>query len=69
MMRGYAIALGAGTQAVFFLAWALPFGPPSVTAKALLMGAAWTVNLAAAERLIRGRRGRPIWTRQAYSGS
>jgi hypothetical protein len=62
MMRGYAIALGAGTQAVFFLAWVLPFGPPSVTAKALLMGAAWTVNLAVAERLIRGRQGRPIWT-------
>lgn len=55
MMRAYAIALGAGTQAVFFLFWALPFGEPGVTAKALLMAAAWTVNLAVAERIIRRR--------------
>jgi uncharacterized membrane protein len=53
MMRAYAIALGAGTQAVFFLFWVLPFGEPTVTEKALLMGAAWTVNLAVAEWFVR----------------
>jgi uncharacterized membrane protein len=55
MMRAYAIALGAGTQSVFFLLWIVPFGEPGVTTKALIMGAAWTVNLAVAERIIRGR--------------
>lgn len=53
MMRGYAIAMGAGTQAVFFLIWVIPFGEPGVTLRALLMGAAWVTNLAVAERIIR----------------
>jgi uncharacterized membrane protein len=67
MMRAYAIALGAGTQAVFFLFYAIPFGEPGVTAKALLMGAAWTVNLAAAEWFIRRRVRRPTADRTMTS--
>lgn len=60
MMRGYAVAaLGTGTQTVFFGLWMAAFGEPDVTTKALLMGAAWALNLAVAERLIR-RRGRGV---------
>ena len=58
MMRGYAIGLGAGTQAMLFLVGELIFGKPDMVARALLMGAAWTLNLAVAEWLIRGR---PLW--------
>ena len=58
MMRGYAIGLGAGTQAMLFLFGELIFGKPDVLARALLMGAAWTLNLAVAEWTIRGR---PLW--------
>ena len=60
MMRGYAIGLGAGTQAMLFLFGELIFGKPDVLARALLMGAAWTLNLAVAEWLIRGCRLWPI---------
>ena len=58
MMRGYAIGLGAGTQAMLFLFGELIFGKPDVLARALIMGAAWTLNLAVAEWIIRGR---PLW--------
>lgn len=55
MLRGYAIALGAGTQAVVHLLW-IPFlGQPGVLARALLMGAGWTINLVAAEWWLRAR--------------
>lgn len=60
MMRGYAIGLGAGTQAMLLLTGELIFGKPDVVARALLMGAAWTLNLAVAEWIIRGRPLRPI---------
>ncbi|GAB3805249.1 DUF2306 domain-containing protein [Micromonospora zhanjiangensis] len=56
MMRGYAIAQGAGTQAVLLSAWLLAVGPTSQLSRAVLMGTAWTVNLAVAEWLIRRRR-------------
>jgi len=59
MMRGYAIGLGAGTQAMLFLFGELLLGPPDVQARALLMGAAWAINLVVAEWIIRGRP-RPI---------
>ncbi|NUT34466.1 MAG: DUF2306 domain-containing protein [Hamadaea sp.] len=57
MIRGYAVAaMGTGTQTLFFGLWVGAVGEPGVTTKALLMGAAWAVNLAVAERLIRRRR-------------
>lgn len=56
MMRAYAIALGAGTQALTQLPWVLIVGPPGKLSKALLMGAAWVINLAVAERIIRRHR-------------
>lgn len=55
MMRGYAIGLGAGTQVLTLLAGELIAGPPGELNRALLMGAAWVINLAVAERAIRKR--------------
>ncbi|QGR00340.1 DUF2306 domain-containing protein [Paenibacillus psychroresistens] len=55
MMRGFAIGLGAGTQVVTLLGGELILGPPSELSRALLMGAAWVINLAVAEWAIRKR--------------
>ena len=49
MMRGYAIGLAAGTQALILMAGEMIAGPPSELSRALLMGAAWVINLAVAE--------------------
>jgi len=43
---------------MLFLFGELTFGKPDVLATALLMGAAWTLNLAVAEGIIRGW---PLW--------
>jgi uncharacterized membrane protein len=59
MMRGYALGLGAGTQALILLAGELILGPPSELSRALLMGAAWVINLAVAEWAIRKRPAAP----------
>jgi hypothetical protein len=53
MMRGYALGLGAGTQVVTLLLGELVLGPPGEVARGLLMGAAWAINLALAEWIIR----------------
>jgi uncharacterized membrane protein len=53
MMRGYAIGMGAGTQALTQLPWFALFGQPAEFPRALLMGAGWVVNLAVAEWVIR----------------
>jgi hypothetical protein len=55
MMRGYALGLAAGTQALILAAGELLAGPPSELSRALLMGAAWVINLAVAEWAIRKR--------------
>jgi hypothetical protein len=55
MTRGYAIGLGAGTQAVIFLPWFALVGTPDELLKALLMAAGWIVNLVVAEYVIRRR--------------
>ena len=54
--RGYAIGLGAGTQALTLAAGAAIAGPPSTLSRALLMGAGWVINLAVAEWAIRRHR-------------
>ncbi len=56
MMRGYAIGMGAGTQVLMILPWTLVLGEPTPTERALLMGAAWVLNLAVVEFIV--RRGR-----------
>ena len=55
MMRGYAIGLGAGTQALILMAGEMIAGKPSEFSRALLMGAGWVINLAVAEWVIRKR--------------
>jgi uncharacterized membrane protein len=57
MMRGYAIGLGAGTQAFTHLPWFLFPAIQSSLSRAIFMGAGWAINLAVAEWLIlRARR-------------
>ncbi len=60
MTRGYAIALGAGTQVFTMLPWVLIFGPIGAAdelPRTVLMTAAWVINLALAEYVIRQRPG------------
>lgn len=56
MTRGYAIGMGAGTQAVIFIPWMLVFDQPGRLSRALLMTSGWAINLAVAEWAIRRRR-------------
>jgi len=56
MARGYAIGLGAATQMLVLMVGEIVAGPPSELRRALLMGAAWLINLAIAEWAIRKRR-------------
>ncbi|MCF6377074.1 DUF2306 domain-containing protein [Nocardioides KLBMP 9356] len=53
MARSYAVAQGAGTQALFLLPYVVLVGQPSGNPKALVMGLAWVVNLTVAEWLVR----------------
>ena len=53
MARAYAIGMGAGTQVLIGMVGALVIGEPSEFENALLMGAAWVINLAIAEWSIR----------------
>jgi len=55
MMRGYAIGLGAGTQALTLLVGGVILGTPDEFSHALLMGSGWVINLAVAEWLLRKR--------------
>jgi hypothetical protein len=65
MTRAYAIALGAGTQVFTILPWVVAFGPIGAAdelPRTVLMTAAWVINLAVAEYVIR-RRSAPRTTR------
>lgn len=53
MTRGYAIGLGAGTQVLTHLPYFVFVGMPDESARTVLMGAAWVINLAVAEWVIR----------------
>lgn len=53
LIRAYAIGQGAGTQALVMLPWALLLGEPAGQTRDLLMIAAWLINLAVAEWIIR----------------
>ncbi|MGI5268565.1 DUF2306 domain-containing protein [Nonomuraea sp. CA-218870] len=52
MIRGYAIGLGAGTQAFVLAPYYAIAGPPDALARALLLGAGWVINLIVAEAII-----------------
>jgi hypothetical protein len=67
MMRAYAIGLGAGTQALILMAGEMIAGKPSELSRALLMGAAWVINLAVAEWGIRRRPALPARTESAVA--
>jgi hypothetical protein len=56
MRRAYAIGLGAGTQALTQLLFLLLVGARNALTLALMMGAAWLVNIGVAEWLIRRTR-------------
>lgn len=61
MTRAYAIGLGAGTQVLTHLPWFLfADGPPGERARAVMMGAAWVINVAVAEWAIRRGARRPV---------
>jgi len=60
MTRGYAIGLGAGTQALTLMVGEMIAGKPSEFNHALLMGAGWIINLAVAEWIIHKRRARAL---------
>ena len=53
MTRAYAIGMGAATQVLTGMAGALILGKVNEFENALLMGAAWVINLAVAEWSIR----------------
>src|SRR4030081_903303 len=58
MTRGYAIALGAGTQVFTMLPWVVVFGPIGAAdelPRTVLLTAGWVVHLPVAEYVIRRR--------------
>ncbi|WP_309108760.1 DUF2306 domain-containing protein [Arthrobacter sp.] len=67
MTRAYAIGVAAGTQALILIIPELVTGPPDVTTRAVLMGAAWVINLAVAEYVIQRRSkvtAHVVWTQE-----
>lgn len=56
MTRAYALAMGAGTQAVLLGPYTLVVGTPGPVSFTILMTAAWVINAAVAELVIRRRR-------------
>ncbi|MET1156785.1 DUF2306 domain-containing protein [Arthrobacter sp.] len=67
MARGYAIGIAAGTQALVSIPWILLIGPTNELSRAILLGAAWVLNVAVAEYFIR-RRARRSEHSQRVSG-
>jgi uncharacterized membrane protein len=57
MTRAYAIGLGAGTQVLTHLPWFIFVGKPGESARTVLMGSAWVINLLVAEWVIAKDRG------------
>ena len=67
MTRAYALALGAAIQPFTLGIGPAVFGP-SVLTHDLSLGAAWALNLAVAEYILRRRAGRPTVSRRAVGG-
>lgn len=55
IMRGYAIAQGAGTQALISILWLVLFGAPDEFGRDMLLIAGWLINLAVAEWIIQSK--------------
>jgi uncharacterized membrane protein len=60
MIRGYALGLGAGTQAFTQLPWMVFVGPLDEVSKTWLMAAAWLINIGVAEWIIRSGSGASV---------
>ena len=58
MTRAYAIAVAAGTQAIVLIPQSIIFTKYDEVSRAVAMGAAWVINLAIAELVIRRRAAR-----------
>jgi uncharacterized membrane protein len=56
MTRAYAIGMGAATQVLTHLPWFILVGKPGESARAVLMGAGWVINVIVAEWAIRQAR-------------
>ncbi|HEV7624708.1 MAG TPA: DUF2306 domain-containing protein [Amnibacterium sp.] len=56
MTRAYALGVAAGTQAIALIPGSILFGSDDQASRAVAMGAAWVLNLAVAEFVIRRRR-------------
>jgi hypothetical protein len=71
MLRGYAIGIGAGTQAVVHIPYFILIGVPDQMMHTILMGAAWGINMAVAEWVIYRQRAqdraRQVNRRSRYS--
>lgn len=52
MIRGYAIAMGAGTQVLTHILWSVTLGQQNETDRAIVLGAGWLINIAFAEWII-----------------
>jgi uncharacterized membrane protein len=63
MTRAYAIGLGAGTQVLTHLPWFILVGKPGESARMVLMGAGWVINMFVAEWVI--RRDRSVVVRES----
>jgi uncharacterized membrane protein len=59
MIRAYAIAQGAGTQALVLGPWMLLTGQGVGLARDLLMTLSWTINIGVAELIVKARRTQP----------
>lgn len=57
MTRGYAIAMGAGTQVFTHVIWQLIFGNQNETDRAIVMSTGWIINIVFAEWVIRRPQG------------
>jgi uncharacterized membrane protein len=55
MIRAYAIGMGAGTQVITHLPWFILVGQAGESARTVLMGAGWVINVVVAEWIIRRR--------------
>jgi len=68
MIRAYAIGLGAGTQVLTHLPWFILVGKPGESARTVLMGGAWVINVLVAEWIIRRGRARSLDQTASSSG-
>src|SRR5689334_5834550 len=67
MTRAYSIGLGAGTQVLTHLPWFLFVGKPGESARTVLMGAGWVINVIVAQWCIaRTRRRVPVRVAQPF---